>query len=122
MHESPDLRGYPRDESVGAADVALGYPTVVRMDKRLRPLVPRMTRLVESYAEFLRWQLRERSLEALFTAVRDLRALAQLFDMAAVVELCGRIERAALERMDDEASRCIDQLASVVHEATFIYS
>jgi hypothetical protein len=95
---------------------------IVRMDKSLRPLVPRMTKLVESYVDFLRWALRDRSLDALCATVRDLRSLAQLFGLAAVVEVCARLERAALAQLDNEARRCIDELATLVQDAVFVYS
>jgi hypothetical protein len=129
MHE-PSETGHEQDHdhlntagAVDTADIAhTGHnPDVVRVDKALRPLVPRMTRLIEGYVDFLRWALRSRSLEALRSTLRDLRSLARTFGMAAVIELCGRLEWAAATQTDEEAYRCIDQLASFVHNATFVY-
>lgn len=94
---------------------------LVRIDKSLRPLVPRMKRLVEGYADFLHGTLRDHSSEVIFSTARDLRALAELFGMAAIVDLCVRLEWAVRSKRDDEASQCIDELAGIVHNATFVY-
>jgi hypothetical protein len=117
---SSNPQPYERDNPAKAAGFA--NVAVVQLDRTLRPLVPRMTRLIEGYAEFLRWALRNSRLDAVSTTVHDLRALAKLFGMTAVVELCARIEWAAVAHMDDEACRYVDQLAGLVHNATFIYS
>ena len=111
----------PPSSALEANGAANEQSTVVHVDKTLQPLVPRMTRLVEGYVDFLRWTLRERSLDTLSSCVRDLRAIAQLFGMMGVVDLCVRLEWAARARMDEEAFRCIDQLAALVHDATFVY-
>jgi hypothetical protein len=95
---------------------------LVRVDKNLRPLVPRMKRLVEGYADFLRWSLREHSIDVLCSTARDLRSLAELFGMGAMADLCARLEWAAQSEREDEASQCIDQLAGLVHNATFVYT
>jgi len=95
---------------------------VVRVDSVLRPLVPRLKRVVESYADFFRWALRDRNPEALSATLHDLRATARLFGMAAVLELCARLEWAVVAHMDDEAYRCVDQLCALMHATTFVFS
>ena len=59
-----DPRAHDYRTQVEAPNAMAANETVVRMDKTLRPLVPRMMRLVDSYADFLHWQLRDRSFEA----------------------------------------------------------
>jgi len=110
------------DEMLQPVEGTLAPPNLVRVDKSLRPLVPRMKKLLESYVDFLRWSVRDRSVDALCATVHDLRSMARLFGLVAVVELCGRLEWAALAQLDDEAYRCIDQLAVLAHSAIFIYS